>query len=261
MSSDSIRTPVIAGNWKMHKGPTATRAFFERFVESAPVRDDRTLIICPPAVSLAPAVAAAGGRADLLLGIQNIHWQAEGAFTGEISASMARDAGARIVLVGHSERRHIFGETNEETRLKVAASIEAGLTPILCVGETMEEREAGRVEDVVVTQLDTALQGLEPAAIAGLIIAYEPVWAIGTGATATPADATAVHGMIRRRLGGLIGTQHVHGVPILYGGSANAQNAAALVGAPDVDGLLVGGASLDPDSFSAIADAAVAVYR
>jgi triosephosphate isomerase len=259
-----IRTPVIAGNWKMHKGPTAARSFCRRLAEIAPSRDDRTLILVPPAISLAAAGEAMGGaegQPDLLLGIQNIHWKDEGAYTGEVSAPMARDAGASVVLVGHSERRHIFGETNEETRLKVAAALAAGLTPILCVGETLAQREAGEVEDTIIAQLDAALDGLEPEVSARCLIAYEPVWAIGTGKTATPEDAAAAHAMLRRRLDELIGTRLARGVPILYGGSVNAGNAAALIAADEVDGLLVGGASLDPESFAAIADAATAAYR
>jgi triosephosphate isomerase len=245
----------------MHKGPTATREFLNAFVEKAPERDDRTLMLFPPAISLAAAMEFAEGRADLQLGVQNIHWEDQGAFTGEVSARMARDAGATMVLVGHSERRHLFGETNEETRLKVAAALEAGLTPVLCVGETLAEREAGKVEEVIVAQLDAAFEGLDPTAIAGILIAYEPVWAIGTGATATPEDAASAHGILRRRLAELIGTRDAQGVPILYGGSVNAKNAGDLVAATDVDGLLVGGASLDPESFAAVADAAAMAYR
>lgn len=248
----------------MHKGPTEAREFCRRLAEIAPRNDERTLIICPPAIALTAAVETVetlGERPDLHLGVQNIHWKAEGAFTGEISAGMARDAGASIVIVGHSERRHIFGETNEETRLKVAAALEAGLTPILCVGETIEQRQAGEVEATIIGQLDAGLEGLEPEEAARCLIAYEPVWAIGTGVNATPEDAAAAHGMLRNRLRQSIGTRFADGVPILYGGSVKAENTAALSAAADVDGLLVGGASLDPVSFAAIADAAAAVHR
>jgi triosephosphate isomerase len=261
MKQISMPTPVIAGNWKMHKGPTETGEFCARFAELAATREDCTLILFPPAISLTTAVAVLGEEQGLYLGVQNIHWEPAGAFTGEISAPMAKDAGARIVLVGHSERRHVFGETNEMTRLKVAAALDAGLTPILCVGETLEQREAGRVEEVIVAQLDEGLSGLEPDAIASCLIAYEPVWAIGSGINATPEDAAAAHGMLRRHLVELIGTRLASGVPILYGGSVRAENAGDLSAAADVDGLLVGGASLDPESFAAIADAARAAYR
>lgn len=257
----TIRTPVIAGNWKLNKGPTAAREFCEKFSTLAPERDDRTLILIPPAISLTTVVEELGERDDLLYGVQNIYWQPEGAFTGEISAPLARDAGARVVLIGHSERRHVFGETNEETRLKVRAALEAGLTPIICVGETREEREAGKVEETIVGQLEAALARLDKEQIAGCLIAYEPVWAIGTGINATPEDAADAHRILRQRLAELIGTRDAAGVPILYGGSVKADNAADLVAAQDVDGLLVGGASLDPASFAAIAEAALAAYR
>jgi triosephosphate isomerase len=254
----TIRTPVIAGNWKLHKSPAAAREFCRRFTQLAARRDDRTIALIPPAISLTAMVEELRDRTDILRGVQNIYWKPEGAFTGEISAPLAREAGADVVLVGHSERRHNFGETNDETRFKVAAALEAGLTPILCVGETRAQREDGEVEKIIVGQLDAALAALEPEAIARCIIAYEPVWAIGTGINATPDDAAAAHGILRRRLAELIGTQPATGVPILYGGSVKAENAAELVAADHVDGLLVGGASLDPESFAAIADAAVA---
>lgn len=244
--------PVIAGNWKMHKGPSQTREFFSRFIELREATADRTILFFPPAVSLAAAVEALAGRPDLLLGVQNIHWEREGAFTGEISPGMARDAGARFALIGHSERRHLFGETNEEVGRKVAAAFEAGLTPVVCVGETLEEREAGRLEEVILGQLDAAIEGIAPELVAQMILAYEPVWAIGTGVNATPEDAADAHGRLRRRLAERIGDDRAAEVPILYGGSVKPNNAQALLAAPDVDGLLVGGASLDPESFAAI---------
>lgn len=244
--------PVVAGNWKMHKGPSQTREFFARFVDLSEPRTDRTVLFFPPAISLAAAVDALRDRPDLLLGVQNIHWETQGAFTGEIAPGMARDAGARFALVGHSERRHLFGETNEEVGRKVAAAFEAGLTPVVCVGETLEEREAGRLEEVILGQLDAAIAGLAPEHVAQMILAYEPVWAIGTGVNATPDDAAGAHGRLRRRLAERIGEDRAADVPILYGGSVKPNNAGALLAAADVDGLLVGGASLDPDSFAAI---------
>lgn len=258
---NSIATPVIAGNWKMNKGPSAARLFARRIRELAPWSDDRTLALIPPAISLTALAEELGGVEGMLLGVQDIHWQEKGAFTGETSAGMARDAGASVVLVGHSERRHIFGETDEETRLKVKAALTAGLIPILCVGETEEEREAGRVAEVILRQLDAAFEGLTPEEIARCLVAYEPVWAIGTGKTATPRDAANAHGILKDRLEELTGTRGGAGVPILYGGSVNAENAADLIAADNVDGLLVGGASLEPESFAAIAEAAATARR
>ncbi|HEX7049621.1 MAG TPA: triose-phosphate isomerase [Longimicrobiales bacterium] len=253
MGPARVRRPVIAGNWKMHKGPSATREFFGRFVEEYRARDDRTVIFFPPAVSLAAAVDAVRERTDLQLGVQDIHWEPEGAFTGEIGAPMAWDAGARFTLVGHSERRHLFGETDEAVRKKTAAALEGGLTPVVCVGETLDEREAGRVEEVIRGQLESALGGLGQGGIGDVILAYEPVWAIGTGVTASPADATAAHAVLRRALAALAGAETARTIPILYGGSVKPANAAELLAAAEVDGLLVGGASLDPSGFAAIA--------
>jgi len=243
---------VIAGNWKMNLGPGATRAFFDRLALDE-VPDDRELVVFPPALSFAAAVEVRGRSARVRLGVQNIHWDDEGAFTGEVSASMAAEAGATFVLVGHSERRHLFGETDDEVARKVSASRRHGLTPIVCVGETIEERRAGRVEEVILRQLDAALGALGGAA--GTLLAYEPVWAIGTGETATPRDASEAHAALRGRLAEAWGAAAAARVPILYGGSVKPENAAELLAAPDVDGLLVGGASLDPGSFARIAAA------
>src|SRR5690606_29075618 len=246
------RTPVIAGNWKMHTGPGATREVFERFKARHSPRPDRTVLFFPPAISLAAALDMVQDRPDLQLGVQNIHWEPKGAFTGEISAAMAFDAGARYTLVGHSERRHIFGETDEDVKRKTAAALEAGLRPVVCVGETLEERRAGRVDEVIRRQLAAAIAGLDAAQRPLIIVAYEPVWAIGTGVTATPADAAAAHAVLRSLLADELGAGAAAAVPILYGGSVKPENAAELLAASDVDGLLVGGASLDPDSFAAI---------
>ncbi len=245
---------VIAGNWKMHHGPRETEAYFERFRLTDAVRSHR-LIVFPPAVSLTAAVACAGRDAAVRLGVQNVHWEDRGAFTGEISAPMARDAGAEYALVGHSERRHLFGETDDQVARKVEAVFRAGLTPLVCVGETLEERRAGRLEDVILRQLRAALYGAA-GADAPLLVAYEPVWAIGTGETATPRDASHAHGLLRGALVEALGAERAAGTPILYGGSVKPENAAELLAAPDVDGVLVGGASLDPGSFLAIAEAA-----
>ena len=244
--------PFIAGNWKMHKTPDETRAFMRAFLSGCPHSDARTVAIFPPALCLDAARTARADRRDIHLGVQNIHWESHGAFTGEISAPMAGAAGAAFVLCGHSERRHVFGETPEETGRKAAAAIAAGLTPVVCVGEKLEEREAGRLEEVVLSQLDAALATLTDQHVAAIVLAYEPVWAIGTGRTATPADAAHAHALLRASLGRRIGAEGASLVPILYGGSVKPDNAAALLAADQVDGLLVGGASLEPDSFARI---------
>ncbi len=247
----SERRKVVAGNWKMHLGPTEAR----RFVEALSLPDplERRVAIFPPALSLAAVREALADRAEVELGVQNVHWEAQGAFTGELSGAMARDAGARLVLVGHSERRHVFGETDEEVARKVAAVAEQGLEPVVCVGETLDERRAGRLEEVLLRQTDHALERL-PAG-ARYLLAYEPVWAIGTGETATPDDAAAAHGLLRERVAELRGAADAAICPILYGGSVKPANAAELMAASDVDGVLVGGASLDPASFAAIVEA------
>lgn len=248
-----MRAPVFAANWKMNLGPSAARAFMAAFAARWTARNDRSIIFFPPAVSLSAAVHALGGRSDIATGAQNIWTEDKGAFTGETSAPMAKDAGARFVLVGHSERRHVFGETDAETAKKCAAAARNGLTPILCVGELLAEREAGTTTDVVLRQLRAGLAELATDTIATMAIAYEPIWAIGTGKTATPADASEVHAQILHALVERIG-EPGRDVPILYGGSVSAANAKALLAAEGVRGLLVGGASLDVDSWVSICD-------
>ena len=249
-----MRPRVIAGNWKMHHGPAATRRFFSEF--SPRLSDpEPTILIFPPAISLPAAAESRGGRPEISLGIQNIHWEPKGAFTGEHSAAMALAAGARFALVGHSERRHVFGETDAQVERKVAAALGEGLAPVVCVGETLEERREARVEEVIVRQLDAALLGVPEDAKKSVLVAYEPVWAIGTGETATVDDVAEAHGILRRRLGEVRGDGFAQEVAILYGGSANPDNAAELLSVADVDGVLVGGASLDPESFARIAEA------
>jgi triosephosphate isomerase len=246
-----MQRPVFAANWKMNHGPTDARALVAAFTARTAPRSDRTIVFFPPAVSITTAIHARGDRTDLAIGIQNIWTEDKGAYTGECSAPMARDAGATFVLVGHSERRHIFGETDAQTARKCAAAVRHRLTPILCVGELLAEREAGTTNDCVLRQLRAGLAELSDHAIATMAIAYEPVWAIGTGRTATPSDATAVHTAIREDLAARLGDA-AQDVPILYGGSVNAGNAALLLAAPEVDGLLVGGASLDVDAWMSI---------
>ena len=243
--------PVLAANWKMNLGPTQATAFAGSFLASYTARADRTVILFPPALSLAAVRAAAGARSDVKLGVQNVHAEEQGAFTGENSVAIAADAGATFVLVGHSERRHVFGETDAEVAQKCARVAAHGLVPVLCVGELLEQRERGETESVVLRQLRTGVSAMTDDAVRGMIVAYEPVWAIGTGRTATPDDAAAVHRVIRSALTDLVGTAAAD-IPILYGGSANATNASALLAADQVDGLLVGGASLDPVTWATI---------
>jgi triosephosphate isomerase (TIM) len=243
---------VLAANWKMNLGPAEARQFMAAYLAQPPARHAGTVIIFPPAVSLVAARDAAAARPGIQFGAQNIYWEDKGAFTGEVSAPLARAAGATCVLVGHSERRHIFGETDEETGRKCEAAVRAGLNPVLCVGETLGQREAGETEAVVLRQLRAGLAKLTREQVAGALLAYEPVWAIGTGRTATAADASTTHAALHVAIGVILGDPK-HRVPILYGGSVNPGNAAALLAAPGVDGLLVGGASLDPTSWAAIA--------
>jgi triosephosphate isomerase len=246
-----LRKPVFAANWKMNHGPTDAKAFLRAFLAHHARPADRTIAFFPPSLSLHAVRDALRDRSDILLGVQNIHWEPKGAFTGEVSAPIARDAGARLVLVGHSERRHIFGETNEQTELKCAAVAAAGLTPMLCVGETLEERDRGEAEAIVVRQLRAGFASLQAAQVATALVAYEPVWAIGTGRTASPSDAASMHAVVRRELKEIAGERAAH-IPVLYGGSVSRGNVAELIGAPEVDGVLVGGASLDADGWATI---------
>ena len=247
----SAKTPIFAANWKMNAGPTEARAFMRTFLARNARRPDRTLIFFPPALSFAAVTDSLRERADVAVGVQNIHWEAKGAFTGELSASIVRDAGATHVLVGHSERRHLFGERDEESGKKCLAAVSAELVPVLCVGEKLEEREAGQTEAVVLRQLRAGLAGLSRAQVGASLIAYEPVWAIGTGRTATPQDASVVHAAIRAELRQLAG-DHGAEVPILYGGSVNERNVRSLLDVPGVDGVLVGGASLEAEGWANI---------
>ena len=248
------RRPVLAANWKMNHGPTEAATFLDVFLARYTARDDRTVILFPPALTFATVGTRTTSRPDIRLGVQNVHTAEKGAFTGELSAPIAADAGAAFVLVGHSERRHVFGETDAQTAQKCARIVAASMTPVLCVGELLEQRERGETERVVLDQLRTGISMLAPVAVRAMIIAYEPVWAIGTGRTATPEDASAVHRVIREALGTAVGAGALD-IPILYGGSVNAGNAAALLAADQVDGLLVGGASLEAETWAKICNA------
>lgn len=243
------RRLTFAANWKMHLGPGQASDYMARFLPAAPPRDGRALLFFPPAASMLTVAAAVQGRSDIRTGAQNVHWEPKGAFTGEMSVGIAQEAGASVALVGHSERRHVFGETDQETGFKVRALLAAGMDVMLCVGETLEQREAGDTEEVCRRQLAAGLEYVETLKLQQVTIAYEPVWAIGTGRNATPEDAAAVHRSIREAMAarGAAGR-----VTVLYGGSVNAGNAAALLAQHELDGVLVGGASLDPAGWAAI---------
>jgi triosephosphate isomerase len=241
-----VKNLLFAANWKMHLGPTDARTYCATFLAKSLPLPGREVWFFPPAASLEAVAGAIKGRADLRVGAQDIHWEAKGAFTGAVSPGIVAQAGARATLVGHSERRKIFGETDAHTARKVRAALAAGLTPMLCVGEELKEREAGNTLAVVTRQLAGALDGLSAGEVAQVVLAYEPVWAIGTGRNATPQDAGTVHREIRTWLAG-------HGAPhpqILYGGSVNLGNIGALLGETEIDGVLVGGASLEPDGWA-----------
>lgn len=238
-----MRRRLFAANWKMHHGPGAARSFLGTFLEQYARRTDREVWFFPPAISFTTVLDLVRGRPDLGTGVQNVYWEPKGAFTGEISVPMLVEAGAKGAIVGHSERRHVFGEKNQESGKKARALLEAGLVPVFCVGEKLEERDAGKTWAVVERQLGV-LNGVSAQNLAKVVVAYEPVWAIGTGRNATPADAAEVHRSIR----GWFGKQGVQSddVTVLYGGSVNLKNGAELLAEPEIDGVLVGGASLDP---------------
>jgi len=243
----TTRPLIYAANWKMNHGPAAARAFMERFLGLTSPVADRGLWFFPPAVSLAVVGDAARSRPDVVVGAQNVHWEPKGAFTGELSVAMVRETGAGAVLAGHSERRHLFGETDEQVARKAVAALKGGLTPLVCVGETLAEREGGRTEAVILRQLAPVLERVSADEWARLVVAYEPVWAIGTGRTATPDDAAQVHELIRFT----IGRRGVPGrIRILYGGSVTTGNVLALLARPELDGVLVGGASLEADGWA-----------
>jgi triosephosphate isomerase (TIM) len=246
-----LRRPVIAGNWKMYKTATEARAFFQAFrplVSSSPHCD---IIVAPPFPALAAAVECASGS-SIGIAAQNLYWEREGAFTGEISARMLVDVGCRGVIIGHSERRQWFGETDESVHRKTKAALEAGLTPIVCVGELLAERENNRTLAVLKRQFDGGLAALTPAEFSRILVAYEPVWAIGTGRTATPEIAGEAHGYVRGLAAARFSAQQASALRILYGGSVKPENIKGLMAQDEIDGALVGGASLEPKSFAAI---------
>jgi triosephosphate isomerase (TIM) len=246
-----MRKKVIAANWKMYKTPDQSKDFFRDFLPLVAGHDRDEIVVCPPFVDLFVAVDAAKGS-NVAVGAQDVHWEKEGAYTGEISAGMLLAAGATHVIIGHSERRQYFGETDDVVNLKLKAALEAGLIPICCVGEVLEEREANLTEDVLRRQCLRAFHAISNKKAGKLIVAYEPVWAIGTGKTATPQMAADAHGLIRAEAAKAFGEERANHLRILYGGSVKPENAKTLMSEAEIDGALVGGASLDPKSFIAI---------
>lgn len=244
------RRPLIAGNWKMHNGVSATSALLEGLLQ-AELPSGVDVVVCPPFTSL-PVAAMLLSASAIALGAQNVHWETQGAFTGEVSPEMLAGLGVEWAIVGHSERRHLFGETDETAALRARAAQKAGLDVIFCLGETLEQRQSGKTFEVLKGQV-SAVTGLDPA---HLLLAYEPVWAIGTGQTATSEQAEEAHAFLRRELENFYGLDAAQSLRILYGGSMKPGNAAELLAQTNVDGGLIGGASLDVDSFSAIIRAA-----
>ncbi|HZR32161.1 MAG TPA: triose-phosphate isomerase [Terriglobales bacterium] len=245
------RKKLIAANWKMYKTPDETRVFMKAFLPLVANHTRDEIVVCPPFVCIPAAVEETRGS-RVVIGGQNLFWEKEGAYTGEISAGMLLATGCTHVIIGHSERRQYFGETDDTVNRKLTRALEAGLTPIVCVGEVLKEREAGLTEDVLRRQCVGAFRGISGEKAAKLTVAYEPVWAIGTGKTATPQIAAEAHRVIRAETAEALGDQLAKNLRILYGGSVKPENAKSLMAEDEIDGALVGGASLDPQSFAAI---------
>lgn len=245
------RKKLIAANWKMYKNPEQTAQFLRDFLPMVAEHERDEIVVCPPYIDLHAAIELAQGS-RVAVGAQDVYWKDEGAFTGEISPSMLTAIGSTHVIIGHSERRQYFGETDDTVNLKLKSALEHGLTPIVCVGEVLEEREAGLTEDVLRRQCTRAFHAISAKKAAKLVIAYEPVWAIGTGKTATPQMASDAHVLIRGEAAQAFGEEFAAALRILYGGSVKAENAKALMSEEEIDGALVGGASLDAKSFAAI---------
>jgi triosephosphate isomerase len=251
------RKPIVAGNWKMNKTSDESEALARGVVEAVAGVDGVDVVICPTFTSLERVASVVKGT-PVGLGAQNVYWEAEGAFTGEISTAMLLTCGCTHVILGHSERRQFFDETDATVNRRVKAALEAALSPIVCVGETLEERESDVTDDVIRTQVTGSLEGLSPEDVAKLVLAYEPVWAIGTGLTASPEQAEAVHALIRKVLADGFGKDVSEAVRIQYGGSVKPENAAVLFSQLNIDGGLIGGAALDAESFAAVVKGAVA---
>ena len=246
-----MRKKVIAANWKMNKTSDETRAFFHHFLPLVEGHDRDEIVVCPPYTSVDAALASSKGS-NVAIGVQNVHWKAEGAYTGEISAAMLLCLGVKHVIIGHSERRQYFGETDETINKKLKTALKHQLIPIVCVGEVLEEREAGLTDDVLRRQCLRAFHKVSAKKAATLVVAYEPTWAIGTGKNATPEIAADAHAIIRAQAAESFGQEFAGKLRILYGGSVKPENAHTLMSEEEIDGALVGGASLDPESFAAI---------
>jgi len=247
-----MRKPLIAGNWKMHKTLRESIELVAALKRELHAMQDRDLVVCPPFTALATVGEILQGS-GIELGAQDLYWEPKGAFTGAVSGAMLRDTGCRLVIIGHSERRRLFGDTNDIVRKKIGAALLVGLTPIVCVGETLEKRDQGVTDEVLRKQCDGSFAGLGGGDFGKCVIAYEPVWAIGTGRTATPAQAASAHATIRLWTREHYSADAAAGLRILYGGSVTPDNVDALMSMEDIDGALVGGASLKADSFCRIA--------
>jgi triosephosphate isomerase (TIM) len=249
--SESKRRRVIAGNWKMYKNQKQTRAFFRAFKPLVAEITDCDIVVAPPFTSISAAVKAAKGT-TIGISAQDAYWEKEGAFTGEVSTGMLVEAGCGYCIIGHSERRQFFGETNETVLKKTKAVLAAGLTPMVCIGEMLADRESGNAEKVIEEQFKGSVGALTPEEFSRILIAYEPVWAIGTGRTATPEIAAAVHKFVRQCAAAQFSPSHASALRILYGGSVKPDNIQGLMAQEELDGALVGGASLDPKSFASL---------
>ena len=251
-----MRKKIVAANWKMNMMQAESARFVESLLLEIGDMADVDVVIVPPFTAIAKVMEALGSAQNIKVGAQNMHWERSGAFTGEISAALLRDLFVHYVVLGHSERRRLFGETNEIVNRKVRAAHEASLRPIVCVGETLDQRDRGNVDKILSIQLRGSVAGLESKQLQETVIAYEPVWAIGTGRNATPEQAQEAHAFIRRTLRDMADDTTAERVRIQYGGSVKSENARDLMSQPDIDGALVGGASLDPRSFAQIVNAA-----
>jgi len=256
----SNEKPFIAGNWKMHKTIPEAMEMVKALKEESPQLTDAELVVIPPYTMLSEVKKVIEGS-TVQLGAQNIFWEEKGAFTGEISPPMLKDAGCQYVTIGHSERRQYFGETNETVNKKIKAALAYELTPIMCIGESLEEREKGNTMDKVGTQINSGLEGLGKDEIRRIVIAYEPIWAIGTGVTATPSQAEEVHSFIRKKLTEKYGNEIASYAIILYGGSVKPANTYSILKENNINGALVGGASLEADSFIQITKEAIKAYK
>jgi triosephosphate isomerase len=260
MSQSRKKPPFVAGNWKMHMAIPEAKALAAAIVKASPDLTEAEIVVIPPFTALGEVSKITRGSA-VQVGGQNIFWEDKGAFTGEVSAPMLSDAGCRYVLIGHSERRQFFGETDAAVNKKIQAARRSGLSAIVCIGETLEEREAGKTMARIESQLQTGLESLGAESFREVVIAYEPVWAIGTGRTASPAQAEEVHAFIRKQLRGMYGKETAACAIILYGGSVKPANSYFLFKEKNIDGFLVGGASLEAKSFIGIIKEAIRAYK